>query len=454
EATLAAELEALHGRLLSEHRKELKKHSWRDDEVQSALGPKLSRLSGQGVHGDISLDPDETTVPTESSYSDIVDRLMVGDSLKAAAEGNSVSEKWLLLSLGLWEVQVPGFKKAASALSVEKEKEDFVPAAMIMHPIWNRSLSTTRQTRRHQRRTSIIRQVSRASRMNEKLLDDTCLQPFIMSPLNPERIAWTAVGFVLIIWDMITIPMQLFDIPGFSGFLELMGKVTFGYWLLDCLLQFIFSVERQGQLEMRPRVLARLYLKSWFPLDIMVLLIDVVLFTLEAVLRDEGAVDGLKSVRLLRGMRMLRLLRLLRVGKLKQAFAVITRRFTSLYFVMISKVLSGLGMILVANHFIACFWYGLGLLYLEEGSWLLLAGIEEADFGLGYVAAMHWSLTQFTPATNNISPVTPLERLFAVVVILIAMGVFSSFISSITSAVNTLRAVRMEQLKQANVAPQ
>ena len=75
---------------------------------------------------------------------------------------------------------------------------------------------------------------------------------------------------------MITIPMQLFDIPGFSGlrkhvdsastcreaghgpwllaffwrafagFLELMGKVTFGYWLLDCLLQFIFSVERQG----------------------------------------------------------------------------------------------------------------------------------------------------------------------------------------------------------------
>ncbi|CAJ1387193.1 unnamed protein product [Effrenium voratum] len=115
---------------------------------------------------------------------------------------------------------------------------------------------------------------------------------------------------------------------------------------------------------------------------------------------------------------------------------------------MISKVLSGLGMILVANHFIACFWYGLGLLYLEEGSWLLLAGIEEADFGLGYVAAMHWSLTQFTPATNNISPVTPLERLFAVVVILIAMGVFSSFISSITSAVNTLRAVRMEQLKQ------
>lgn len=69
----------------------------------------------------------------------------------------------------------------------------------------------------------------------------------------------TFCGFIFILWDLITIPMQLFDIPGFSGlqgkqvqlllpgFLDLMSEITFAYWCCDLFLQFIFSFERQGQ---------------------------------------------------------------------------------------------------------------------------------------------------------------------------------------------------------------
>lgn len=61
--------------------------------------------------------------------------------------------------------------------------------------------------------------------------------------------------------------------------------------------------------------------------------------------------------------------------------------------------------------------------------------------------SIHWALTQFTPATNNVAPVTVAERFFAVLVILLAMGTFSSFISSITTTVSTLRTAREEQFK-------
>ena len=34
----------------------------------------------------------------------------------------------------------------------------------------------------------------------------------------------------------------------------------------------------------------------------------------------------------------------------------------------------------------------------------------QGSFSEGYISALHWSLTQFTPATNNISPVPWLLR--------------------------------------------
>jgi len=90
----------------------------------------------------------------------------------------------------------------------------------------------------------------------------------------------------------------------------------------------------------------------------------------------------------------------------------------------------------------------LGRWTLENGSsWLMNAGIADASLADSYATSIHWALTQFTPATNNVAPVNFVERFFAVWVILLAMGTFSSFISSITATVSTLRASRSEQFK-------
>ncbi|CAL1159119.1 unnamed protein product, partial [Cladocopium goreaui] len=458
EDTLASELRDLHSRLLQQYRQDLEDGAHREFQVStdsfdpnSVFGPKLDRSSKQGrLCGDKSekskplepLEQSEHFVETAKSSAGSSDFECTDEfgMLKSADQAETILQKWGLLGLHLMEVQAYPRRRESPSMMKDECKHE-----LKMHTAWTQSL---RESSRFMRSRTLVRGVSKASRINEKVLDHTsCLQPLILGPQNPKRLFWTFFGFLFILWDLVTIPMQLFDIPGFSGFLDLFAEITFYYWVCDIFLNFIFSFERQGQLEMRPRAIAMHYLRSWFPLDCLVIGIDIALRVVEAVVKDRGTSGGLQSVRLLRALRLLRLMRLLRVGKLKQAFAIIASRFTSLYFLMIMKVLSGLGMILVVNHYIACFWYGLGLVY-HENSWLQQANVAEGSFSEGYISALHWSLTQFTPATNNISPENVPERLYAVFVILLALGVFSSFISSITSAVNTLRAVRMEQMVQ------
>ena len=71
---------------------------------------------------------------------------------------------------------------------------------------------------------------------------------------------------------------------------------------------------------------------------------------------------------------------------------------------------SGLFMMLVTNHIIACCWFGVGSFQQGGRSWIDEMQLDTTDFSESYAASLHWSLTQFTPATNNIAPVSGLER--------------------------------------------
>merc|ERR1712217_674589 len=58
-----------------------------------------------------------------------------------------------------------------------------------------------------------------------------------------------------------------------------------------------------------------------------------------------------------------------------------------------------------------------------------------------YGSSLHWSLTQFTPASVDIFPRNVYERFFNVVIIIMALVVFSSFVSSITNAMNHIKNI-------------
>ncbi|CAK9039765.1 cGMP-gated cation channel alpha-1 (Cyclic nucleotide-gated cation channel 1) (Cyclic nucleotide-gated channel alpha-1) (CNG channel alpha-1) (CNG-1) (CNG1) (Cyclic nucleotide-gated channel [Durusdinium trenchii] len=285
---------------------------------------------------------------------------------------------------------------------------------------------------------------SSTMRMNDILKDPSILQPFVLGPRNGIQLLWSFVGSIFILWDLVTIPLEMYDIPKFLAFLEVFGYVTFGFWILDMPTHLIFGREINGKVELRPWKLAREYLYSWFFLDLLVISIDVGLMLLQ-----EAMSGGWRSARFLRTLRLLRLLRLLRVAKLQQQLTLLANRFLSAHAFMVMKVVAGLLMILAINHIIACCWFGIGSHAEVDGkSWILRSDLNKDDFAEAYAASIHWALTQFTPATNNIAPDNAVERFFAVWVILLAMGVFSSFISSITSTVSSLRTYRQEQSKK------
>jgi len=57
-----------------------------------------------------------------------------------------------------------------------------------------------------------------------------------------------------------------------------------------------------------------------------------------------------------------------------------------------------------------------------------------------YLTSLHWSLTQFTPATIEIHPMNERERLFATFTVLFGLLAFSTFLSNITSKMSILRS--------------
>merc|ERR1719277_2743869 len=76
----------------------------------------------------------------------------------------------------------------------------------------------------------------------------------------------------------------------------------------------------------------------------------------------------------------------------------------------------------------------------SEPAWVDRLIVEESrGDGYLYATALHWSVTQFTPASMEIQPRNTAERAFAICIILCALVVFSSFISGITSAMTHLR---------------
>lgn len=53
------------------------------------------------------------------------------------------------------------------------------------------------------------------------------------------------------------------------------------------------------------------------------------------------------------------------------------------------------------NHFIACGWYAVGTIDFDQGSWTD-ALRSTPSLGYQYTTSLHWSLTQFTPASMEV----------------------------------------------------
>jgi len=243
------------------------------------------------------------------------------------------------------------------------------------------------------------------------------------------------MSFFLVCYDMVMIPISLAYLDeesGKEGFFNVMYWFVLLFWTADIPLSFSTGFFRNGVVEMLPGSIARHYIHTWFALDVLIVGSD----WLGILLGSNSRISSL--ARVLRMLRIVRSLRLLRLMKLQKLQEEIEDRISSEYFHVVLGVLKQVLMLVCINHFIGCLWWSISV-STDEDTDAWTRKYVGATFADKYFTSMHWSLTQFTPASMEVIPLNVHERIFAVAILIFAMVFFSSFVSSITAAMTHLR---------------
>eukprot|EP00929_Paragymnodinium_shiwhaense_P051583 TRINITY_DN25939_c0_g1_i1.p1 TRINITY_DN25939_c0_g1~~TRINITY_DN25939_c0_g1_i1.p1 ORF type:complete len:885 (-),score=197.64 TRINITY_DN25939_c0_g1_i1:232-2886(-) len=282
-----------------------------------------------------------------------------------------------------------------------------------------------------------------------KISDWKCLRQIIAYPRSPCRLAWDAAGALLIIYDLFQIPIfGVYDIKE-TGFTNFMGWFCMLFWTLNVPASVTVGYISEGVTIMTFDKIVMNYLKTWFIVDVLVVVPDWIFAIMAATGNADSAGEGeaLKLLRIVRLARMVRLLRLLKLRKLVGGLNdLVETEYTSIC-VNISKMI---GMMVVVNHIIGCVFFGLaiGNDNEDEPTWVREYHIEHRHWMYQYFTSFHWSIAQFTPATMHIHPQNLRERFFTVNIIVIALVGFSYVVGSISNSLAQLRNMQDGATKQ------
>mmetsp|Transcript_77240 Transcript_77240/g.250190 ORF Transcript_77240/g.250190 Transcript_77240/m.250190 type:complete len:816 (+) Transcript_77240:201-2648(+) len=282
-----------------------------------------------------------------------------------------------------------------------------------------------------------------------------CPQILAIDPTTKRYVVWGLSGMLLLMWDVITIPLSLFELGGFSKVLQVTNPFIVVYWSTDLVVQFFAWIPakdfRTAVWEVRVSKISARYLKTWFLPDLCIISIDYVFMLSDA----GGGSNAQGALRLSKVARFLRIIRILRLRKLKDILEVLVRRQNSEHVVVGIQLAKSVALLLLMSHYVACGWYALAL-YNDQDSinWIAKNELDGTDTGYVYTISLHWVMTQFSPATNNIVPTNFRERAFALAVVVYALIVFSSFVSGLTNAVNQLRRINLERTLEESLIQQ
>jgi len=280
----------------------------------------------------------------------------------------------------------------------------------------------------------------------------------LIDPAGSFRLTWDIAGMFLIAYDMITIPMLAFS-PEDTVFTEFMGWLAMIFWTLDMACSVSTGIKAaDGTVIMDRRAIVKLYLRTWFIIDCIVVIPDWTM-TFIGFAGSGGNEDGqdvARMSRMLRAFRAVRIMRLLRLAKLKKLLNYIYDAIDSEHLFLIVQLVQLIFIILFLNHYVACIWYALGEIGRTGGSnnglnWLQDSGqtpVYDTDLGWKYISSLHWSITQFTPAGMDVSAVNLMERLFSVAILFFSLVTISSVIGSVSAAMTQLRNLNGDKTKQ------
>lgn len=264
------------------------------------------------------------------------------------------------------------------------------------------------------------------------------------SPGCPARLLWDFFGAALIFYDLFKLPMETFSPPE-TAFSKGMDWFILCFWTLNVFASLTVGYVEHGMVVLSMRKIVLRYMRTWFAVDLVVLVPDWTFTIVDVAAAGSSAGDDGEIFRLLRVLRLIRMVRLLRLLKLRRIFDTISDMIDSEYVSVIANLVKMIVMLLVINHLICCMWYTVSVNQSGENTWIKVHKYEHAHWTYKYATAFHWSITQFTPASMDVQPQNLLERVFTVVVVVFALVGFSYMVGSITGSLGQLRNMHAEE---------
>ncbi|CAK0909813.1 unnamed protein product, partial [Prorocentrum cordatum] len=168
--------------------------------------------------------------------------------------------------------------------------------------------------------------------------------------------------------------------PPETGFMWFMDWFTLIFWTINMPASLMVAFSEEGLLVVEPHRIAKRYFRTWFALDLVVVIHDWV-FTFAREFSSDGNSSAQQSVTLLRALRLVRLVRLLRLLKLRRMFATVNDLINSEYVSIIVSIVKMMGILLVINHLLCCMWYALAdNMSKDETTWVEAHGFEGASW--------------------------------------------------------------------------
>eukprot|EP00928_Gymnodinium_smaydae_P021196 TRINITY_DN18250_c0_g2_i1.p1 TRINITY_DN18250_c0_g2~~TRINITY_DN18250_c0_g2_i1.p1 ORF type:complete len:745 (+),score=177.87 TRINITY_DN18250_c0_g2_i1:145-2379(+) len=264
---------------------------------------------------------------------------------------------------------------------------------------------------------------------------------FIIHPQSAKRITWDIMSLCLVVYDMVLIPMSLFTM-GENMFITIMDWTTRIFWTLDvgwsCCTAIVMKT---GDVNFDARFILKRYLRTWFPLDLVIVSSD----WMEVILDRIGSSGNVGN--LAKSFRTARVVRLLRLVRMQEVMVQITERIQSDKLTFVLDILKSIVFVVAVSHVIGCCWWGVGTSGLGD-SWVQQKGYETSALGTQYLVSLHWSLSQFTGGMDEFAPVGSIERLYAVLAWIFGFVSATIIVSILTSKLTQLYMIGGAQSRQ------
>eukprot|EP00928_Gymnodinium_smaydae_P043072 TRINITY_DN28939_c0_g1_i1.p1 TRINITY_DN28939_c0_g1~~TRINITY_DN28939_c0_g1_i1.p1 ORF type:complete len:863 (-),score=184.75 TRINITY_DN28939_c0_g1_i1:8-2365(-) len=259
----------------------------------------------------------------------------------------------------------------------------------------------------------------------------------LLEPQSPKRLAFDFLGSILVVYDIFWIPLQLLEWQE-SDYTKVMAWVVRWFWTTDLVLNFFTSYfTADGMINGDFRSVARRYMRTWFPIDFVVVASDWLEVLAFAFADALSIARFFKVFRTIRVLRMIRLVRAFKVGGL--AGHILQRVFSERTLLLGEILKAVFGMVTVA-HFLACCWCGLGM---DRGSgdartWIFEEGWSVQEHGKLYVLSYHWAVAAFTGTSITLG-YNLMEHTYATLSMVIGFVLSAAFVSSVTTAMTRLQ---------------